>query len=266
MNNWIRALRAGLRVVTRNMIQIKAKTLARTQRFSSLYPDISTFLWGHKWLNGFMNRYRLSNRRRTTIAQRLPQDYDEKQREFLSLVLFRRMKHEYPLKLIGNMDETPLSFDLPSNFTVDETGARTISIRTCGYEKSNFTVVLCCMADGTKLPPLIIFKLKNVPRLDFPVGVKIRANQQGWMNTDEMLFWIENVWNHRAPLSVDPHSLLVLDSFRGHLVDSVKQRFEEKRTDLAVIPGGLTSRLQPLDIAINKPFKDKVKFLLCSKF
>ena len=32
-------------------------------------------------------------------------------------------------------------------------------------------------------------------------------------------------------------------------------------TDVAIIPGGLTCQLQPLDVSINKPFKDKVRVL-----
>ena len=32
-----------------------------------------------------------------------------------------------------------------------------------------------------------------------------------------------------------------------------------ENTNLAVIPGGLTSILQPLDVALNKPFKDGVR-------
>src|SRR6218665_2361404 len=31
------------------------------------------------------------------------------------------------------------------------------------------------------------------------------------------------------------------------------------RTDMAVIPGGLTSVLQPLDVCLNKPFKDRLR-------
>ena len=60
----------------------------------------------------------------------------------------------------------------------------------------------------------------------------------------------------------NPRSLLVLDSFSAHKTDAVKQRFREKKTDLAVIPGGLTSRLQPLDVLLNKSFKSKVINLL----
>ena len=91
------------------------------------------------------------------------------------------------------MDETLVSFDLPSNTTIDELGTRTVSIRTTGHERTNFTVVLTCMADGTKLPPLIIFKLKKIPKGNFSSGVIVRANPTGWMNENEMLYWIENV-------------------------------------------------------------------------
>jgi len=34
---------------------------------------------------------------------------------------------------------------------------------------------------------------------------------------------------------------------------------KSENTDLAVIPGGLTSVLQPLDVCLNKTFKDRVR-------
>ncbi|CAG8786058.1 402_t:CDS:2, partial [Gigaspora rosea] len=48
-------------------------------------------------------------------------------------------------------------------------------------------------------------------------------------------------------------------AFSGHLTDSVKNRFNEKNTNMAVIPEGLTKKLQPLDVYINKSFKDKYR-------
>ncbi len=56
-------------------------------------------------------------------------------------------------------------------------------------------------------------------------------------------------------------SLLVLNSFSAHIVDSVKYHFNEKNTNIAVIPEGLISHLQPLDISVNKSFKAKVNFI-----
>ena len=73
-----------------------------------------------------------------------------------------------------------------------------------------------------------------------------------------MTWWIENIWTKRAGRGRNPNSLLVLDSFAAHKTKIVKQRFREKGTDIAIIPGGLTSRLQPLDVSLNKSFKSKV--------
>ncbi|CAG8800623.1 14332_t:CDS:2, partial [Cetraspora pellucida] len=44
---------------------------------------------------------------------------------------------------------------------------------------------------------------------------------------------------------------------RNGKVDTAE--FRSGNTDLAVIPGGLTSMCQPLDVCINKPFKDKLR-------
>jgi len=165
------------------------------------------------------------------------------------------------------MDETPISFNLPSQTTIEEHGKRTVSILTTGHECTNFTVTLACLADGTKLPPFIIFKLVNVPREQFPNGVYVHANPSGWMDEKEMIWWIENIWCQRANLSSNPHSLLVLDSFTAHRTDVVKRHFLEKNTNIAIIPDGLTSHLQPLDVSLNKSFKAKVSILniLCKK-
>jgi len=54
-------------------------------------------------------------------------------------------------------------------------------------------------------------------------------------------------------------TMLVYDSFRGYLEESVKDKFYDSNIDLAVIPGGLTSICQPLDVAINKLFKDNLR-------
>ena len=52
--------------------------------------------------------------------------------------------------------------------------------------------------------------------------------------------------------------LLVWDSFRAHLTNEVKADLKRRKIDVAVIPRGLTSVLQPLDKSLNKPFKGNV--------
>ena len=52
--------------------------------------------------------------------------------------------------------------------------------------------------------------------------------------------------------------MLFLDAFKGHLTDSVKKQLHKMNTEL-VIPNRLTSVLQPMDVSINKPFKDRLR-------
>ena len=82
-----------------------------------------------------------------------------------------RKKLCFEIGLLGNMDEIPLTFDVSSNKTVDVKGAKTIMIKTSGNEKTCYTVVLACCADGTKLPPLLISKRKTLPKDVIPRGI-----------------------------------------------------------------------------------------------
>ena len=59
------------------------------------------------------------------------------------------------------------------------------------------------------------------------------------------------------------NSLLVLDMFRGHLHEKCKRMMKEDNITPAVIPGGCTSLLQPLDVCLNKPFKTKMHEFWC---
>lgn len=80
------------------------------------------------------------------------------------------------------------------------------------------------------------------------------------MSADLMADRVCTVWGRRPGALILP-SLLVLDSFRGHLGENVRWELEELRIEIAIIPGGLPSVLQPLDVCVSKPFKDSVRHL-----
>jgi hypothetical protein len=52
--------------------------------------------------------------------------------------------------------------------------------------------------------------------------------------------------------------MLVLDAFKGHVTHSMKDPLCKMKTELVVIPGGITSVLQPMDVSINKPFRERL--------
>ena len=78
-------------------------------------------------------------------------------------------------------------------------GAKTIMIKSSGNEKTRYTVVLTCCADGTKLPPLLIFNRKTLPKDVIPHGIYVHVHSKGWMDgwrRNEA--WLEKVWSKRA--------------------------------------------------------------------
>ena len=73
-----------------------------------------------------------------------------------------------------------------------------------------------------------------------------------------MLEWLKIVWGRRPRALLNQPSVPVLDAFKGHLTDSVKNQLRKMNTELDIL-GGMTSVLQPMDVSINKPFKDRFR-------
>ena len=162
---------------------------------------------------------------RTHIAQRLPEDYEDKVTEFQRFIIMQRKRDIYEANQIGNADQTPLTFDIPHTMTIDTKGSSTVNIKVTGNEKNRFTVMLACTSDGGKLPPFIIFKQKTMPREEFPPGVIVRNHEKGWMDETLRLDWIKSVWGKRP--GADKKSLLVLDAFRCHKTDKTKRALKQ---------------------------------------
>ena len=179
--------------------------------------------------------------------------------KFQAFIIAERKKYQYDLSLIGNADQTLFTFDMPAYSMVDSKGTKSVSIMTTGHEKDRFTVMLACLGDGAKLPPYVVFKRKTLPKhFVLPRGMHCHVQAKGWMDESLVKDWLNSVWSKVGRL-LRRRNLLVWDSFRAHLSDHVKWVLKNSCTDVAVIPGGMTSLLQPLDIGVNKPFKDNLR-------
>ena len=95
---------AGL-AVNSIMIRLKAKELSSDPEFKAS-PG-----WYTKWTR----RHAISMRSKTTLAQRLPADMEDKVVEFHRFVLRARQRCGYESSQILNMDETPMRFRVASH-------------------------------------------------------------------------------------------------------------------------------------------------------
>ena len=79
-----------------------------------------------------------------------------------------------------------------------------------------------------------------MPKLQFPKGVIVNVHPNGWFDDNITKDWLKRVWGRRPGARKD-RSMLVLDAFRCHRSPVVKSVLNADKTDLAIIPGGMTS-------------------------
>ncbi|CAI7783312.1 unnamed protein product [Closterium sp. NIES-54] len=224
-----------------------------------------------RWATRFRARWHLARRVKTKMGQKLAADCKAKVESFWEFVRQMRSLHDYPLDLILNADQTPLFLEMPAERTLEKKGARTVHVRSAGYEKERVTVMLAVTASGLKLPPYVVFKRKTIPKVPIPAGVVVRAQDKGWMDESLVQDWITQVMvPFLKPLRESTgrrrEALVVLDSYRGHLTEAVGQTMRMFRLSRAVIPGGCTPLVQPLDVSINRAFKCGVRHRYSSWF
>ena len=77
--------------------------------------------------------------------------------------------------------------------------------------------------------------------------------------------WISTEWANPFKNPIGQNSdgeILIADVHRAQQSNSVKDLLKKHETSLVNVPPGCTSRVQVVDVLINKPFKDEVRALL----
>lgn len=217
-----------------------------------------------------MDRNHYSFRRGTHLGQEFPKSSIEIASQFISSVYNSRLIMKYSDDLIGNLDETSLYIDLAPNYSISQKGKRSVIIFIQSQDKCHVSVLLAILANGTKLPPLIIFKgiangkiYKDLKKNFYVKNNKIfiECNSNAWCTKDIMLLWSNSIWRkYIDSFNNEPiPSLLIMDLATMDTNNIVIKDFESKDTEIQFIPKGMTSVLQPLDVSVNKPFKVHIK-------
>lgn len=124
------------------------------------------------------------------------------------------------------------------------------------------TLLACICADGSALPPSLIYEAANKGIQSAWVD-KIRAGEHkvfitsspsGWTNNDIRLAWLKQVFDRCTKEKARRlYRLLVLDGHRSHITIDFINYCNQNRILLAILPPHSTYTLQPLDVAMFKP-------------
>ncbi|CAB5354237.1 unnamed protein product [Rhizophagus irregularis] len=212
--DWIIEQRKQGLGVTYAITRVKMLDILKKPAIIGLYGDSTNeFKTSFRWIFAFMKRYNLSQRRQTNISQKLLLQTSEVLKNFQEFIIHLRTEKLFELSNILNIDETSVWFNMAGNFTIDNN------------------------RDGTKFSPICIFKGKRLPHNEqFPSGVIVWFQQNRWMDAQLMKKYVDYIKEHLEINNIP--TIMVYDSFRRHLEESVKTKFRDKGIDLAVIPGG----------------------------
>ena len=121
------------------------------------------------------------------------------------------------------------------------------------------TPFIIFVGSSSKRNGKIIRECEDPQKYGLAEEIKYAVQEKGWMNERVMLQWIEEVWEPVMERNNYAPTLLILDSAGAHLTSDVRRALADLNTVLVIIPGGYTSKLQPMDIGTNKPWKDHVR-------
>ena len=169
-----------------------------------------------------------------------------------------------PSRII-NCDETNMHHDPAPRKVLGPVGEKFNDARiTGGY--ANTTVLAACKADGTTLPPLVVFRGINLPperTLEGCIrGMEMKVSKNGWMTAEIFAEWLNNLMmtEKLRPL------LVIFDGAMQHLSVSVIERAMSENVILLKLPPNTTERLQPLDVGCFSSLKSHWNTYLQQEF
>lgn len=233
-------------------------------------PD--NFQASNGWLSRFIARNRIVKRKKTRQTQAV---FERLNIEMINYLEVLKTLQEFDDELVFvNFDEVPVFFDLSSDYTYELKGQKDITSLNHARDKTRISVTLGIASNGDVLSPLLtfIYKYASKGTRTFPKKFEefknrtkpymLRFSESGFNNDNIIIDYIDKIiveWK----ASLNKEVVLVMDQAKCHISDKVLKHLDNLRLTYILIPAGGTCLFQPLDVALNKPFKDDLR---CSYF
>lgn len=210
----------------------------------------------------------LVDRAITHVSQQHPAETVEKAKEWLISIRPTIHAPNVNKKFVINMDQSPVFMSMHPKRTLDLVGARTINCRKTANSTARVTVSLAVSANGDKLKPMLIFKGKpegTIARTEIPTfetrnELLLCCQENAWQDEANMRRWIDEILvPYLQEKAQGVPAILFLDHFSVHKSAATMARLAEIGVQLELIPAGCTGLVQPVDVGIGKPFKDRIR-------
>jgi transposase-like protein len=217
------------------------------------------------WASSFLKKENIVLRTTTQYGIRTSEQIESIVTSFNSSFISIINQGNYPEALVLNLDQTGVFFSNARKRILAIRGSSQVAV-IANKLSVRATALMTIAMDGTKLPPYVVFKGSNGPRrriqqsfAALPSTSHYSVQPNAWIDMAEMIHYVDVVLVPFLAQYPGRRCLLLLDSFSVHLSAMIQTKLVNSGYDLLFIPKGMTGILQPLDIAVNKPFKDRLK-------
>lgn len=265
---YLRKTREGGGAVSTRSVVAAARAIVLTMNRSLLKEFGGPIVLNRSWGRSLLKRMDFVQRRATTSKSKFSvENFAEVKKAFLDEVVAIVTMEEVPAELILNWDQTGIRLVPSSSWTMDKRGTRRVEMVGVN-DKRQITAVFCGNLLGDFLPVQVIYKGKTPrchPSYSFPSGWNITHSPKHWSTEQTMLEYIDCIivpYVEAIRNDLDDKqaaALVIIDNFRGQVTDAVKGLLESHGIHMCLLPANTTDRLQPMDVAVNKPAKDFIK-------
>jgi len=268
VQNYIRKLRMCGGIVNQTVVVSAATGILRSHDPSLLKENGGHIDFSRKWSESIMQRMGLSKRKATKAARNRPEDFDDIKKTFLQRITNTVKDNMIPDGLIFNFDQTGCKLVPYSDWTMASRGDKQVEVKGLD-DKREITVLLTISADGSLLPPQVIYQGKtNRCHADvtFPDNWNVTHSDSHWSTAETMMEYAEKILipycdkkKEQLKVKQSQKSLAIFDVFAAHRVEEFLDKLKDNNILVIFVPAGCTGDLQPLDVAVNDDFKRDLK-------
>ncbi len=228
---------------------------------------------GEAWWRGFLRRW-------PSITYRRPQYLPRNRAEASNPVVIKAWLEKVRSFLtdhemidmpdlenrMWNCDETGFCTSMSSKSVLARKGSRNVYECGGGTGHEYYTVLGCGSASGTRLPPFILYKGKNMYQRWIqggPAGAVYGVSDSGWMEGQNFLSWFEKsfVPAIKHLISSGP-IILFVDGHHSHTGIDLILKSRKQGIHILCLPPHTTHILQPLDVGVYGPIKTTWRTIL----
>ena len=215
---------------------------------------------GPDWLAGFRKRHPeivLRIPEPTSVARVMGFNRPQVER-FYSLLWEQIQNHSIDAGQLYNMDETGIRTTTskpPKLLSIR--GKKQVGITSSSERGTLTTVICCCNATGSFIPPFMIFarkRMQDVLMDGAPPGSKGICTDNGWINGEAFLTWLTWFVDVVRPTATKK-VLLLLDNHEAHKYYPALHFASKNHVMMLSFAPHTTHRMQPLDVAVYRALK-----------